>query len=59
MIIKKNNNVFSQTHFSQAFFKSSEDDEVLRERLQEDKLVFFLHLLGIDTNGHSKKPYSE
>lgn len=27
--------------------------------LQEENIVFFVHLLGIDTNGHSKKPHSK
>lgn len=43
----------------QKFFESAEKNVTLMNALQEDKLVFFLHLLGIDTNGHSKKPHSE
>ena len=27
--------------------------------LNQDKVVFFFHLLGIDTNGHSHKPWSD
>ena len=43
----------------QKFFESAEKNVTLMNALQEDKLVFFLHLLGIDTNGHSNKPHSE
>lgn len=42
-----------------AFFKSSHRDAELMKKLQQDKIVFFLHLLGIDTCGHSSKPYSD
>ena len=34
-------------------------NETMYSILQQDKLIFFLHLLGIDTNGHAHKPYSE
>ncbi|PVD20655.1 hypothetical protein C0Q70_18813 [Pomacea canaliculata] len=47
--------VFQQV---QDFFESSKNNETLRRILHEDKLVFFLHLLGTDTIGHSSKPYS-
>ena len=43
----------------QKFFESAEKNVTLMNALQEGKLVFFLHLLGIDTNGHSNKPHSE
>ncbi|KAL8560900.1 hypothetical protein ACOMHN_059084 [Nucella lapillus] len=41
------------------FFDSSKQNATLMRALQQDKLVFFLHLVGIDTNGHSNKPYSK
>lgn len=33
-------------------------DEDLREALQQDNLVVFLHLLGCDSNGHAHRPFS-
>ncbi|KAK4552116.1 Glycosyl phosphatidyl inositol anchor synthesis [Recurvomyces mirabilis] len=40
-------------------FKDAEMDAALNARLREDKVVFFLHLLGLDTTGHSYRPYSK
>ena len=37
------------------FFDSADND--LKSKLQEDQLVFFLHLLGTDTIGHADKPH--
>lgn len=41
------------------FFEGAEVSESLAEQLREDKIVFFLHLLGIDTNGHAHRPRSK
>ncbi|PIO72831.1 hypothetical protein TELCIR_05209 [Teladorsagia circumcincta] len=41
------------------FFNESENDAALKQRLTSDKQVFFLHLLGLDTNGHGNKPHSQ
>ncbi len=41
-----------------AFFERARDDVDLQMKLREDKLVLFLHLLGLDTNGHRNKPNS-
>lgn len=40
------------------FFADAATDPVLNAALREDKIVFFLHLLGLDTSGHSYRPYS-
>ncbi|KAF9928850.1 Glycosyl phosphatidyl inositol anchor synthesis [Linnemannia zychae] len=45
-------------HFTELLEKSK-TDPALYKKLHSDKIVFFLHLLGLDTNGHSHLPTSE
>ncbi|KAH7050936.1 Phosphatidylinositolglycan class N-domain-containing protein [Linnemannia elongata] len=45
-------------HFTELLEKSK-TDPALHKKLHSDKIVFFLHLLGLDTNGHSHLPMSE
>jgi len=42
----------------QSLLNRSREDPKLKELLQQDNLVVFLHLLGCDSNGHAHKPYS-
>ncbi|KAM9332157.1 GPI ethanolamine phosphate transferase 1 isoform 1-T2 [Pholidichthys leucotaenia] len=48
--------VFSQ---AKSFFRSAKSNSTLKASLLEDKNIFFLHLLGIDTNGHAHRPNSQ
>ncbi|KAI9774780.1 MAG: Glycosyl phosphatidyl inositol anchor synthesis [Candelina submexicana] len=41
-----------------SLFASAATDPALNSSLREDKLVFFLHLLGLDMTGHAYRPYS-
>jgi len=43
----------------QEFFNSAKTKPEIHKVLSGDRLVFFLHLLGLDTNGHAHKPHSE
>ncbi|XP_026635600.1 GPI ethanolamine phosphate transferase 1 isoform X2 [Microtus ochrogaster] len=40
------------------FFDGARNNQSLFSKVNEEKVVFFLHLLGIDTNGHAHRPSS-
>ncbi|GAU13038.1 hypothetical protein TSUD_173380 [Trifolium subterraneum] len=42
----------------QSLLNRSKEDPKLKELLQQENLVVFLHLLGCDSNGHAHRPFS-
>ncbi|XP_044859584.1 GPI ethanolamine phosphate transferase 1 isoform X3 [Mauremys mutica] len=40
------------------FFQAARSNQTLFSKINEEKVVLFLHLLGIDTNGHAHRPNS-
>ncbi|KAI9323207.1 Phosphatidylinositolglycan class N-domain-containing protein [Dichotomocladium elegans] len=42
-----------------ALFEKAKHDAQLNRQLRQEKIVFFLHLLGLDTNGHGFRPHSK
>ncbi|KAK7680798.1 hypothetical protein QCA50_016106 [Cerrena zonata] len=43
----------------QTLFRNASTDVTLNKQIRNDKTVFFLHLLGLDTTGHSYRPFSK
>ncbi|XP_077295319.1 GPI ethanolamine phosphate transferase 1-like [Arctopsyche grandis] len=41
------------------FLSDARHNTKLMSQLKEDKIIFFLHLLGLDTAGHTHKPHSK
>ncbi|KAF8439955.1 Phosphatidylinositolglycan class N-domain-containing protein [Boletus edulis BED1] len=48
--------VLDQLH---VLFQNASRDATLNSNLREDKVIFFMHLLGLDTTGHSYRPHSK
>ncbi|XP_059801212.1 GPI ethanolamine phosphate transferase 1 isoform X2 [Hypanus sabinus] len=40
------------------FFQYAKSNETLSKKMKADQVVYFLHLLGLDTNGHAHRPKS-
>lgn len=41
------------------FFRRAHYNDALRNKLRQNKIAFFLHLLGTDTSGHTHKPKTQ
>lgn len=41
-----------------SLFRNATTDKALDAQLRAPQVVFFLHLLGLDTTGHSYRPHS-
>ena len=42
-----------------SLFRNATTDRALENQLRAPQVVFFLHLLGLDTTGHSYRPHSK
>jgi len=42
----------------EGFLEYAKTNTILYEKLHKDKIIFFLHLLGLDTAGHTHKPHA-
>jgi len=42
----------------EGFLEYAKTNAILYEKLHQDKIIFFLHLLGLDTAGHTHKPHA-
>jgi hypothetical protein len=40
-------------------FRNATTDKALDAQLRAPQVIFFLHLLGLDTTGHSYRPHSK
>ncbi|XP_048376731.2 GPI ethanolamine phosphate transferase 1 isoform X3 [Stegostoma tigrinum] len=40
------------------FFEFAKNNELLSKKMRQNQIVYFLHLLGLDTNGHAHRPTS-
>ncbi|XP_048472884.1 GPI ethanolamine phosphate transferase 1 isoform X2 [Rhincodon typus] len=40
------------------FFEFAKKNELLSKKMRQNQVVYFLHLLGLDTNGHAHRPMS-
>lgn len=41
------------------FFIEAKRNSSLDKEIKKNGIILFLHLLGVDTNGHAHKPYSK
>jgi hypothetical protein len=44
---------------AEKLFRDARSNATLNAALREPQVVIFLHLLGLDSYGHAKRPYSE
>lgn len=42
-----------------SLLQNATTDSTLNSQLRSEKVIFFLHLLGLDTTGHSYRPHSQ
>lgn len=59
ILFTKNSQIFFLLLQLEQFLIESRNDSLLVNDLHQDQVVFFVHLLGIDTNGHRHNPHSQ